>query len=423
MQMASVTQQAAGRSPDINPAVLLLDGAGNAVTMARSLSKQGIPVLSLNFRNAPVSYSRYVHTIELPGGDGPAEWEDYLTSQRSLEHEGAVLLACGDDGLEIVIRRRRQLEKRFILEEGDLDQKHAFLDKLSTYQAAANTTVAVPGYWDVSADRGLDQLSGQIRFPVMLKPRHSPTFARVFKRKYLLATGEDELRKQLRSTWEHGFECILMEYIPGPDTQLRSYHTYLDEHLNPLFEFTKQTFRRYPPEMGAACYSETDRNERVMAAGRSFLQQLGYQGLVNVEFKEDPRDGKLKLIECNARFTATVALMSAAGLDITAFVYNRLLNRPAQLPRDYTLGVRVVSPVRDFVSFLRLRLRRELTFGEWLRSVARPQTLPLFSVRDPMPALAEGVHTFFRVTSGALRRRDGDAEFRVAAKPSLVKGH
>ena len=43
----------------------------------------------------------------------------------------------------------------------------------------------------------------------------------------------------------------------------------------------------------------------------------------NVEFKRDTRDGRLKLIECNHRFTAANELVRRAGIDLARIAYDR----------------------------------------------------------------------------------------------------
>ena len=52
--------------------------------------------------------------------------------------------------------------------------------------------------------------------------------------------------------------------------------------------------------------------------GLALFGHAGLRGVANVEFKRDPRDGRLKLIECNARFTAANGLLTASGIDLGA---------------------------------------------------------------------------------------------------------
>jgi D-aspartate ligase len=112
--------------------------------------------------------------------------------------------------------------------------------------------------------------------------------------------------------------------------------------------------------------------------------------LANVEFKRDARDGRLKLIECNHRFTAPNEQFRIAGIDIALFTYCRLAGLPTPVVDGYRAGVRLWHPGTDARAFLALRRRGELSLAGWLRSVARPQHFPLFRWDDPQPSL--GLH-------------------------------
>ena len=139
--------------------------------------------------------------------------------------------------------------------------------------------------------------------------------------------------------------------------------------------------------MGGACYHATTWDPEVMELGLRFFRHVGLRGLGNVEFKRDPRDGRLKLIECNARFTAANCLVAASGLDLAAFVYERAIGGEPVLPASYRRGLRLWWPWEDFHAFRQLQQRGELGFGAWLAGVARPQTFPYFAWDDPMPSL------------------------------------
>jgi D-aspartate ligase len=110
--------------------------------------------------------------------------------------------------------------------------------------------------------------------------------------------------------------------------------------------------------------------------------------VANVEFKRDPRDGQLKLIECNARFTAANVLLTASGIDLGTFVYRRLAGLPQPPFEDgaYAKGLRLWYPLDDFQAFLDLRRDGRLDLGSWLRDVAHRQVLPYFDWSDPTPS-------------------------------------
>jgi predicted ATP-grasp superfamily ATP-dependent carboligase len=140
--------------------------------------------------------------------------------------------------------------------------------------------------------------------------------------------------------------------------------------------------------MGGATYHITDWSPEVAEQGLALFRAVGLRGLGNVEFKRDLRDGKLKLIECNARFTAGNPLVVSSGIDLGSFVYDRLAGLAAKPVGDYERGLRLWSPWDDFLAYHELRARGELSFGGWLRSLAHRQVLPIFAWDDPMPSLA-----------------------------------
>jgi predicted ATP-grasp superfamily ATP-dependent carboligase len=144
--------------------------------------------------------------------------------------------------------------------------------------------------------------------------------------------------------------------------------------------------------------------------------------LVNVEFKRDPRDGKCKLIECNARFTAAECLVAASGFELGAFVYRRVIGLPQEPLAEYRSGLRLWDPFRDFTSFLSLRRNGKLTFAKWLASVLHAQTFPYFAWSDPAPAFARAIRPFLRaiqVRSSGTRRSSLLAARGGALDPTL----
>ena len=149
-----------------------------------------------------------------------------------------------------------------------------------------------------------------------------------------------------------------MEFIPGGDDRHCSYYTYIDETGNPLFHFTKRLLRRHRANEGGATYHITDWNPEVAEKGLRLLQHVGLRGLGNVEFKRDPRDGELKLIEVNARLhrrqrpghperdrPSPAELRPAHGKALRDIPCLRL-------------GLVMLDPIPDFLAFRELNARR-----------------------------------------------------------------
>jgi predicted ATP-grasp superfamily ATP-dependent carboligase len=128
----------------------------------------------------------------------------------------------------------------------------------------------------------------------------------------------------------------------------------------------------------------------------------------------DVRDGKLKLIECNARFTAADCLLVASGLNLPLFVYNRLTGRPhAPPPFSYRTGMRLWKPVGDFAAYRQLNRMGLLPFRAWIRSIMHRQIFPVFRWDDPLPAILGNArwirYAWTRLRASTPSRKDGRA--------------
>lgn len=192
---------------------------------------------------------------------------------------------------------------------------------------------------------------------------------------------------------------MAVEYIPGPDTQLSSYYTHLDSEGRHLFHFTKRVIRRSPPRVGAGCYHATEWLPETAEMGARFFRNSGFTGLGNIEFKRDQRDGLLKVIECNARVTEAHELLVRSGMDTAMLVYRHLTGSGGHASGDYREGMHLWYPELDFDACRALRREGELTLFGWLKSVARKQCFPYFSITDPWPAI--------KLIERTLRRRAG----------------
>ena len=245
-----------------------------------------------------------------------------------------------------------------------------------------------PKFWVAESRAALEKLREQLLFPLIVKPRLSHVFEGRTGKKLLTVNDYDGVAAAVDEIAAAGTSSVLMEKVPGGDDRLCSYFTYLDQDSRPMFHFTKRIIRRYPVLSGTACYHVTDHIPEAIELANKLFRHVGLRGLANVEFKRDERDGKLKLIECNARFTASDCLVARSGIDLAAFVYCRITGRRLPPMGEYRTGMRLWDPIRDFQAYLELRRSGQLTFPRWLASVCHRQTFGYFRWTDPLPALA-----------------------------------
>jgi D-aspartate ligase len=390
------------------PPAIVLGGEVIGLSVARSLSRAGVPVYALGDRVDPVRHSRHrVQFVDVGSGEGVQD--RYMQWLQRGPREG-VVLPCQDDPLELVARSRARIRRLgYESIEADDELLLAMLDKARTYEIARQIGTEAPRHAVVSSLEDGRAAASEIGYPCAVKPLHSHLFARHFGllKKVFVARDQAELDAALTRALELGLEMMVTEIIPGPDWSFSSYYTYLDEEGKPLLHLTKRKLRVFPTRFGLGSYHMTDWNPEVAALGLRFLQGAGVRGLACVEFKRDERDGRWKLIECNYRFTAANEQLRMCGMDLGLFTYCRVLDLPSPSVDDYRKGVGLWYPVRDARAFLTYRRAGELSLSQWAQSLAHPQRFPVARLDDPLPTLAAGIRRISRlarrVVQGARR--------------------
>jgi len=386
--------------------VVVVGGDSNALSIARSLGPRGVAVHGLGV--APyVLRSRHMTGVPaVVHADPETSYARTLLGPATDHLRGALLLAGSDVGLTVLARHRDALRERFVLDDSVVEVQLGMLDKLTTYEWARAAGVRTPLFWRVDDAGDLERHRDEYVFPLIVKPVHSHEYQAAFPglSKFRVVDDLAGLRREHAELTGAGLAVLLVEQIPGGDDQLCSYYTYLDPTGKPTFHFTKRVIRRHPPGMGIGCYHVTDWNPEVRDAALPLFEHTGLRGLANAEFKRDPRDGTLKLIECNARFTAANGLVAAAGLDLAQHVYHRALGEPHELPTEYRTGVRLLYPSHDVRAFRDLRRAGQITAGRWVRSLVHRQVFPFLRLDDPLPAFARGAMRAANGVRRALRR-------------------
>ena len=149
--------------------------------------------------------------------------------------------------------------------------------------------------------------------------------------------------------------------------------------------------RQWPPEAGSSCLGEEVRNDVVLETTLDLFQRLGYRGLGYLEMKRDVRTGKHYIIEANVgRPTGRSAIAEAGGVPLlyTAYCDSMGLPLPENREQQYS-GAKWIDLRHDFQSAWTYWRRGQLTLGDWVASVRGRKGYAVFSLRDPLPFLAD----------------------------------
>jgi predicted ATP-grasp superfamily ATP-dependent carboligase len=266
------------------------------------------------------------------------------------------------------------------------------VDKLRFAALAERLSLPVPATRVVR--RG-DALDGWNRFPCVLKPAMRTHW---FESGLLPTVGSTakalriEDRAELERLWplaqRHETDFVLQQAVEGDEACILSYHAYVREGGAVVAEFTGKKVRTTPRVYGISTCVEITDDAEVKRVGRDVLARLDFDGVLKMDFKQDPRDGRLYLLEINPRFNLWHHPAAVAGVCLPELVYRDCLEAgSARTPQSVRPGVRWLNTRDDFQAFREYRAAGELSPVSWLLDVLSADVREDLTVDDPLPGL------------------------------------
>jgi predicted ATP-grasp superfamily ATP-dependent carboligase len=307
---------------------------------------------------------------------------------RRLGLEGWVLYPTRDETVAAFSRHRSVLTEWFRVPTPGWNTVQWAWDKRNTYRLAQKLGIPTPRTWQV-CDRGdLDRLDAVL--PVVLKPAIKEHFFYATKVKAWRANTRAELAKRFAhaAALVGPDEVLIQELIPGDGRQQFAYCAFFKDQ-QAVGSMVVRRRRQHPPELGrASTFVETVDVPLLETLSERFLRAINYYGLVEMEYKRDPRDGQYKLLDVNARTWGYHTLGPQAGVDFPYLLFADQLGEPAE-PCRARVGVRWVHLLTDLPVGAMEILSGRLTWREYVASLRGCHTEAVFSREDPLPGLVE----------------------------------
>lgn len=278
-------------------------------------------------------------------------------------------------------------------------------DKQKTLELGRQLGVPVPRSVVVSA-RGQAFDEPDFPFPVVVKPARSRVWGdgRWHFNSVCYAHSRDHLRTILDSLEEPQYPVLVQERIEGPGIGVFACY----DHGRLLALFSHRRIREKPPSGGVSVLRESVPVDPTAGAhARALLETLQWHGVAMVEFKQDKRDGRLKLMEINGRLWGSLQLAIDAGVDFPAIMARLLAGERVEEIPTYRSGVltRWLWGDIDALLSLFLKPKKDLDLppdhpGRWatlLRFLLPWQPglhYEIFSIADPRPWFYETRHWF-----------------------------
>jgi predicted ATP-grasp superfamily ATP-dependent carboligase len=372
------------------PGAVVIGGDYQGLGIVRSLGKMGVPICVIDDEHSISRFSRYTtHGIRVPDlrQEGPTV-ETLLRVGRSLNLQGWVLFPTRDEIVAALARNRSVLSETFRVPVPDWKTVQWMLDKRNTYELAQQLNIPFPKTWSPLTEEAIDQIDSP--FPLVLKPAIKEHFFYATKAKAWRINSRAELHLMFRraSQLTGASEVLIQDMIPGDGRQQFSYCAFFKEG-KAIGSMVTRRRRQHPHDFGrASTFVETIDLPALEALSSRFLRNINYYGLVEVEFKLDPRDGQFKLLDINARTWGYHALGTHAGVDFPSLLYRDQLSRPVETCRGRP-GVSWVRLLTDVPTGLLDVAAGRLPLADFWRSLRNYHIEAVFNSEDPVPGLVE----------------------------------
>jgi D-aspartate ligase len=320
----------------------------------------------------------------------------WLSEVADRQAERPLLLPASDVFVEYVLRRHVELGRRFVFADSYRESATHLLDKASFHALCIQHGVATPGVWLAAGGAALAQLGSVVTFPCILKPmliHHARDFLR--GQKVLLAGNIAEFGAQVARIPATSGGWLVQEVIPGPESAITLFGGYIAGDGTPRQAFTGRKLRQYPAGFGSASLVTSEPCDETLRITLDLLVRMGFRGICGAEFKRDPRDGVLKMIEINPRPTLWFQVTHDAGKRIVEAALRDLRDEPPPVEAPQLSDVRWRYCLKDAASawFYR-RQGAQFVFpapDTGTAQLATRRSWPVFAAGDPLPALAEPV--------------------------------
>jgi len=376
---------------DATVGAVVVGGDYQGLGIVRSLGRQGVPVCVVDDEHSISRYSHYcTHFVKLKDlRTERAAVDSILEVGRRLGLSGWVLYPTREELVAAFSRNRLELGQWFRVPTPEWSTVRWMWDKRNTYRLAQELGIAIPRthYLD-----HIDQLAELDGFapPFTIKPAIKEHFVYATKAKAWSANSLSELRLLFEKASElvGPGEIMVQEFIPGGGCQQFAYCAFFRDG-KAVGKMVTQRRRQHPLRFGrASTYVETVELPILEELSERFLRKINYYGLVEMEYKLDPRDGQYKLLDVNARTWGYHTLGASAGVDFSLMLYSDQVGMPV-IPGKGKPGVGWLRMTTDIPASLLALLQGELDVRSYLHSLRNCRVEAVFSHEDPLPGLAE----------------------------------
>jgi predicted ATP-grasp superfamily ATP-dependent carboligase len=287
---------------------------------------------------------------------------DALVSN-ATRHGARVLFALHDGSIHTLRRRRAEVERHVTLALASEEALDVAVTKARTLSLAAELGVPIPRTIAAYSSSDVRTAAEELGFPMIVKPDTSWVDGRETGRRLAcrLVVDLTEALRTVEAFAEAGAKSILQEWLDGAREAVSVFRA----EGRIWARFAQVAHRMNPPVGGSSVVRESiPLQPALVEAAEQLVDACDLDAYSEIEFRRDAR-GQPRLMEINARLSASVEIAVRAGVDFPLLLYRWAAGEPLRPVPSFRTGVRMRWLGGD-VAWLR----------QTLASRGRPETEP-----------------------------------------------
>lgn len=376
-----------------NKAVIIGVNYYIGLSTLRCLGKMDVPTVICDYDmegyGLKSKYAKKSELIVVPKLQrDPENFLKILLDYGKKQDKKPVLIPCHDHYVEFIDDNLIELKKYFLIPQTEQGLYKKVINKSSLLKLAEEHGVLIPPTIDTNDPELYTKVKNILGYPCIIKPTDSPSFTQTFMQKVFIANNEQELRDALAKVEKHKLEVQVQKIIKGFDDHMYTFDAYLNQESKVVHYMTARKERQWPINFGASVYIKQTHVPDIIENGTNFLENIGYKGFAEIEFKREQGTNNFYLIEINARITNFNQMIEKVGLNIPYIYYMDMIGDP--MPEKYinkTTNIAFWYLFEDFFASKAYIKTNQLKLMDILKTLNTKKVMAIWSVRDPMPTL------------------------------------
>jgi predicted ATP-grasp superfamily ATP-dependent carboligase len=376
------------------------------LSTARSLKGCGIEIAGIFYHDSPCAKSNVWSKIIKIKRNAP----DILKTLDNLAvncDTKTLVLPADDESVKIISDNREIISNQYILILPGKEIVDLLLDKAQFYEWAGQNGYLVPQTRRVNSFDELNSAIDLINYPLLLKPlyRTNRWDHDIPNHKVFILENEDHLSKLPANLFDISADILVQQWIPGSDSDIYFCLVYYSQNAKLVNYFCGRKIMQWPPLGGSTAVAISDDNDATKDITIALFNKVNYRGLGSVEYKKNPIDNKMYIMEPTVGRNDFQSYLAVTGnTNLTKMAYHDSNgNYIIQQQKRKSYWVSEISFYYGLNYYLK---KRDLYIIRFVTKIFRSAGFSIFSMHDIKPFVILIKNNLFRRISKHISKKN-----------------